>query len=411
MLKRIGPTAVAATLVGVLSAFAASAVGAASAGEPEATPLRLPAVSAEAMLPGGSTAYPAGDFYRQLTAATGDAPDSCPYHWGKGGSPFRTGPGLCDDFRVGRRWRTQYEGLVLFRDTTNLDALIAAATAGGVAIPNDPTTLNSNFDHGGGAKLSLISGWPQCKGYELQVAYEGVFEWNAGAFNPDVPPAGPIAPDTPVTQRSLTYRSSLHSLEVNGLRGSNRVFQPFAGIRYIRLADNLDDFADQTAPIPIPPVAGLTVTDVLRTTETKNNLIGFQVGARSELQPTGGRFSFAWYGNAGAYCNLLTRASQLQQTDSFITVDDPMTPDVNEGTIVTSTATSRYKSDAERMAFVGELGLSGVYQVNRCLKLRLGYQVLVLDGIELGDALFLGNGNSSDTQHYHGWFAGIERRR
>ncbi|MEM1305029.1 MAG: hypothetical protein AAGG46_09035, partial [Planctomycetota bacterium] len=79
--------------------------------------------------------------------------------------------------------------------------------------------------------------------------------------------------------------------------------------------------------------------------------------------------------------------------------------------IVTSTATSRYKSDAERMAFVGELGLSGVYQVNRCLKLRLGYQVLVLDGIELGDALFLGNGNSSDTQHYHGWFAGIERRR
>lgn len=358
----------------------------------------------------GSNAYPTGDFYEQLLAANGDSPDSCAYHWGKGGSPFRTGPGRCDSFRVGRRWRTQYEGLVLFRDDTDLTALVGAATAGGVAIPTDATTLSSNFDHAGGGKLLLASSWPQCRGYEMQIGYEGVFGWNAGAFNPDVPPAGPLVAGTAIAQRSLTYQSSLHSLEINAASVQQRIIRPFFGIRYLRLAEYVDDVYDESSPAALTPTVSFTLSDVMRSTDVDNNLIGFQLGGRSETCDIGGRFSLSGFGSAGAYCNLARRSSFINQTDEIYTADDPATAD-DETDFTTATATSGYRSRGARMAFVGELGVAGAYRLNKCAKLRFGYQAMILQGVELGDALFLGNGARGDSEFLHGWFAGIERRR
>lgn len=359
---------------------------------------------------GASNAYPEGDFQEQLAAATGASPDSNPHPWGAGGSPFRTGPGLCDDYRVGRRWRVAYDGLVLFRDTTDLEALAATAVAGGNNLIFDDGTLASNFNAGTGGKLLLTSHWPQCRGYEMQFAYEGIFEWNAGLFDPEVAPAGPIGIDAPITQRALTYRSSLHSIEANVAHTENRVFQPFGGIRYIRFAENLTDLADQAAPTPFPPVVDLTITDLARNVNVNNNLIGFHTGARSELNPDGTRFTFGWYGSAGAYANLIQRSSALRQTDTFLTPPDPAIVD-DPGSIIEDTTVSGFKSDGERIAFVGEISLAAAYQVNRCTKVRLGYQALVLSGIELGDALFVGAGGLDDSLFFQGWFAGIERRR
>src|SRR5262249_47540164 len=36
--------------------------------------------------------------------------------WGCGGSPYRTGPGLCDNWRVGPRWHVTVDGMVLSRE-------------------------------------------------------------------------------------------------------------------------------------------------------------------------------------------------------------------------------------------------------------------------------------------------------
>jgi len=48
------------------------------------------------------------------------------WSWGCGGSPYRTGPGLCDDWKVGCRWHVAVDGIVMSRENTDLAALTAA---------------------------------------------------------------------------------------------------------------------------------------------------------------------------------------------------------------------------------------------------------------------------------------------
>ena len=47
------------------------------------------------------------------------------WSWGCGGSPYRTGPGLCDNYRIGPRWHVTVDGIVMHRDSTDLVALAA----------------------------------------------------------------------------------------------------------------------------------------------------------------------------------------------------------------------------------------------------------------------------------------------
>ena len=42
--------------------------------------------------------------------------------WGCGGSPFRTGPGMCDTYRVGPIWNVAVDGMVMKREGTDLAA-------------------------------------------------------------------------------------------------------------------------------------------------------------------------------------------------------------------------------------------------------------------------------------------------
>ncbi|MEN1678933.1 MAG: BBP7 family outer membrane beta-barrel protein [Planctomycetota bacterium] len=363
---------------------------------------------------GGSNAYPQGDFGAQLAAATGDSPDACEWHWGCGGSPFRTGPGRCDTWKVGPRWRTTFDGLALFRDGANIDALAGAATAGGSAIPLDTATVTGDFDHGAGARVTVASHFPQCQGYEMVVGYVGVFGWDAGAFNPDVPPAGAIGalPDTR-TQRSLSYHSQLHSLEVNGQSTGSDRLKLFGGIRYVRLDEDIDDISDEYSPTPAlsgVATADLELTDIFRNVSVDNNLIGFQGGLRSDLFSLGERFYLSGLANAGAYCNLIQRSTSYRQVDTFSRADDPSTV-ADESFSVTASTENGYKNDRARVAFVGEVALNALYQINACSTARVGYQVLYLDGVELGNEAFLGLDPTGSDLLLHGWFAGFEYRR
>lgn len=360
-----------------------------------------------------SSAYPKGDFAAQLAAAGGSpggCGGACDWGWGAGGSPFRTGPGDCDDWRVGPHWHGSIDGVVMFREGADLVSLAGAANAGGVALPLDAGTVTENFNHGVGGRLTLRGEYPQCRGYSLDVTYLGVPGWNASAYDPEVVPPGPIGVGT-VAQRSLEYQSSIHSVEINIQPTTDRVLALYGGSRFIRLAEDVEDSLDVSGIIPVvstePP---LDVTDVLRRASVSNNLIGFQGGVRSNLLNLTERLRLEGFADAGVYCNLQYRESRLSQTRTFIRRDDPATV-VNEGVDSTVTSSTGYDSDRARIAYTGESHLAAVMNWNRCFSTRAGYQVLYLDGLELADDAFRGGDPLSRDLLLHGWFAGLEYKR
>jgi hypothetical protein len=374
-----------------------------------------------APLPTSSTAYPDGQFAAQLAAARGEGPCACDWGWGCGGSPFRTGPGNCDDWRVGPRWHTKLDGVFIGREDINLDALGAGAVAGGVTIdPTGANTVSDNFGHGAGVRLSISSYWPQCKGYEMQISYLGIFGMEANAYDPDVPFVGPL-PEPPgfETQKSLSYRSSLNSIEFNAQRVTDHALKFYGGVRYVLLGEDVSDSLTQSNQPPIIPpnvVGGIVgdppqdITDILRNMSVDNNLVGFQAGMRTDLFSVGNRFYVEYLIGAGAYCNFITRKSGYSETRTVLALDDPSTAGFENISDTTNTR-SGYKADRTRAALVGEALLGGVYEVNACTRARLGYQVLYLNGVELGNEAFLGAGPTSSDLLLHGWFAGVEYKR
>lgn len=361
----------------------------------------------------GSTAYPDGDYYEQLSAAGGQGPMCCDDDWGCGGSPFRTGPGCGDHYRVGPRWRILLDGLMMYREKTDLAPL---ATAIGTTL--DDADQYENFGHGGGVRLLATAFWPQCKNYEVAIGYTGVEEWNANVVAPVVvipPVVGPPASVAVDERRTLNYNSSLHSLEVNFQAVNNIVWKPYAGIRYFSFDENIQDLTRQYPSAPLV-VSEQSITNTrLHVAEVDNNLIGFQIGVRRDLWKVARKVYIQGFANAGMYCNLINRDDVIQSatTNTEILEDDPDTGDIDETGFVESTTTTtgnRVKTERTRVSFAGEAALTLVWKFNNCCALRSGYEVLVVNGVELADDAFLGNVQSRDMV-FHGAFAGFEYRR
>ena len=97
-------------------------------------------------------------------------------------------------------------------------------------------------------------------------------------------------------------------------------------------------------------------------------------------------------------------------TTQFI-ADDTATTDFDEMRTDVSTGSSAVSVERTDMAYVGELSLTGVCRLNRCCALRVGYQVLYMNGIYLADDAFLNTSLDSDDLFLHGWHAGFEYRR
>lgn len=365
---------------------------------------------------GASTAYPDGDFYQQLSAAGGQGGGcgvGCGDHWGCGGSPYRTGPGCGDDYRVGPRWRILLDGVMMYREETNLVPLAAAI---GTTLAD--ADQYENFDHGGGARLLATAFWPQCKNYELSIGYVGVEEWNANVVLPveSLPPV--VLPPLSVgvdQQRTLNYNSSLHALEVNFQAVNTSVWKPYAGIRYFSLDEVIEDRTHQYPSMPLAITQTAITTSVLDSIEVDNNLIGFQLGVRRDLWRVARKVYFQGFANAGMYCNLINRIDTTSSTTTSTEIleDDPDTEDVDEtGQIqtLTNSTGNRVKTERTEMSFAAEASLTLVWKINRCCALRSGYEVLAINGLELADDAFLGNVETRDLI-FHGAFAGFEYRR
>jgi hypothetical protein len=149
--------------------------------------------------------------------------------WGCGGSPYRTGPGLCDNWRVGPRWHVTVDGIVLTRQHTDLIALAGAMPDSfpGNLLPTDPSfpppgqnlpqgngilpgsiPAFEQFDHGPGGRITFTSQIAQCVGYDLQAVYEGINDWNASIVYPveelHVPFYTPVITSTTTTTTNVS---------------------------------------------------------------------------------------------------------------------------------------------------------------------------------------------------------------
>ncbi len=377
----------------------------------------------ELMPPVVENGYVEGCERRGVKPYGGGHPDD--WSWGCGGSPYRTGPGMCDNYKVGPRWHWTFDGLVMSRDATDLQALIdqmndpANFVQGGVGADTPPQL--ENFGYGSGGRITITSEVPRYVGYQIQAAYEGIIDWDAAIVFPKIPDAvidpvsmAPILSSS--VQRSLHYTSDYNSGEINWVTSYDDDWHPFFGVRYIKVDERLTDFLDQEAPPPLPGNPPALPNPVITADQKNligidNNLMGFQVGMLHEAWCVNRRFTIEGFVNAGVYYNNINYYNKMGTYTTQVGQDIPSTTTVNEGGTSFSNSVNNDASDLSEISYVTEASLSGVCRLNKCWALRGGYQILWIDQVHLADAAFLGNPEQSDSLLFHGWHAGIECRR
>ncbi|MFO0788316.1 MAG: hypothetical protein U0805_02595 [Pirellulales bacterium] len=377
----------------------------------------------------------------------GGHPDD--WSWGCGGSPYRTGPGLCDNWRVGPRWHVTVDGLVWHRDATDLGMLIARMPN---SFPTSVPTQGINadvgleqFSWGPGGRITFASQIARCTGYDLQAVYEGVNDWNSSIVYakeplPDVAVVIPPVPDTwpPGTsfpegfqQRSLHYQSTLNSGELNFLKNWSPEWRPYCGVRYIRVDEQINDVLDQERQVPLAgprnetvvPIGGgtnIAVTDPLGPTfetdrinkfDVENNLMGFQVGLLHDTIRLNNRFAFEGFVNSGVYYNQVKYRNTMGIFTTQSYADNIRSEDTDESRVDTSNIVNHDARDFADIAYSTEASLTGVCRLNKCWALRAGYQVLWLANVHTADDAYVGSPSETNNMLYHGWHAGVECRR
>jgi hypothetical protein len=158
------------------------------------------------------------------------------------------------------------------------------------------------------------------------------------------------------------------------------------------------------ANIPAPPTAYIdTGTAFL----IENRLIGVQGGAFRDTWRLNRWVSIEPFGNAGVYLNDFKREQVDKQVTTIVYGDDLDTT-TNESGQVSTQVTSSSIQEFSELSFVGEAGVEGVFRLNRCVALRAGYQVLVMDQVGQGLDAFLSPGVNPTSIVYHGGTFGVE---
>ena len=318
----------------------------------------------------------------------------------------RNGPGTCDDWKVGPIWDVTVDGMVMTRAHADLDALDAAMMEPGVP------EVTEQFDRGPGGRVYLTGLLPKNAGYQMFAGYEGIEEWNAAIVYPKVPLAGPPPGDT-TERRSLFYRSSLHSGELNFLRMCNPAWRPYGGVRYMKFDDEIwdENVQDSLPPLPGPAPVAVTDEDMLNIFNVENNLIGFQGGLKYDIWQVGRRFSLQGFMNGGVYYNRAKWSNLMKTTQTQFTADNTATPAADESSVTSVTASNLTIIEESNIAYMGEASLTGVCRLNKCWACRVGYQILWIDGLQLAEDAYLGTGIVERSLLFHGWHAGVECRR
>jgi hypothetical protein len=311
--------------------------------------------------------------------------------------PYLTGPGNCDNWCVGPHWNVEVDGMALRRTGVDWSGIEAIANADGF-----DTDLLDNFGYGPGARIFATA--YNDSDFGLQIGYEGINDYNATALfsaGDDV--------------RSFDYQTTFNSLEVNVMRRTTAPTKLFAGFRYIQSDEDFTDALTEGKSVPPPsdPAGIFAFTDTKDVFKLENRMIGFQLGALRDAWALNKWLTIEPFGNGGVYYNNFKR-EELQDTVNTIVTGEN---DGTNGSPVTSGSTavnftqfgnSRNFSD---IAFVGEVGITAVFRVNRCVAVRGGYQALVMDGVGEGIDAFFEPGLNGSTVLYHGARFGVEYQR
>ncbi len=388
------------------------------------------------------------------------------WSWGCGGSPYREGPGMCDNYKVGPRWHVTVDGIVMSREQTTLSALEAQMRADNTFMSIDGTAYgggtsdsanvlltpqDEDFHYGPGGRVTFTSQVGRCTGYDIEVAYEGINNWNASVVfpkesllptslvitpNPNTEPnastPGPLAPPDPrfpegFVQRSLHYRSDMNTVELNFLTNANSDWRPFFGVRFLRFDDEINDFLnqDRQAPLAGPltavapglppgtlvndPIGPTSETDRLNMFHLDNNLMGFQMGMLHDTLRLTDRFAIEGFLNAGVYYNQVKYSNVMGVFTTQTFADNTR---VGSGSRVdVSNIVNNDSRDISEISYMTEASLTGVCRLNKCWALRGGYQFMWMDHIHTAQQAYLGNPNADSDLMFQGWHAGLECRR
>ncbi|MCC9604605.1 hypothetical protein LOC68_27190 [Blastopirellula sp. JC732] len=274
-----------------------------------------------------------------------------------------------------------------------------------------PTVLDSNqlgFETEGGIRMT--GNWICFAGSTLEVSYMGVGNWGSGAFvtgagdlysplsNFGSDPLGGYAESDQSDFVGLSLNNRFDSIEINlkrGWTGAGCWFQGswWGGFRYFRLSERSNYVA----------IGATGAMDY--SVDTDNDMYGVQLGGDLTTRLTT-RLSLTGFLECGLYGNRGVQHSTILLNDG--------------GTV----AGVFEEASANRASMVTEGGFHGNFKLTPHATLKLGYQVVYVDGVALsidnynfttalgtGPAALVGRSISIDDNGsalYHGATAGLE---
>lgn len=294
----------------------------------------------------------------------------------------------CDGDPCSRVWTVRGGAIMLGRSRPDRQPLVVEA------LPYTGTVIDASeheFGVQGGPDFSLIRHF----GYwGVEARYFCIDQWtsqvgpvyseNGAAIQFTLPsPASPVP-----TYATSVYGSELNSFELNLRRQCSDRVTWLAGFRMLEMDDNIDVLLETVAP-PVVSRGGC---------ETRNRLYGFQLGLDAILWQCN-RFRVEGLLKGGIYGN--ARGASAYYDPAF--------------------GPTAYRSVTDhQLAFVGDAGLFGVYQLTCCLAVRAGYQVMWADGLATASSqmshlnplspIYNGAGKitGNDSNVYHGAVVSLE---
>jgi hypothetical protein len=275
-------------------------------------------------------------------------------------------------------WTVDAGAVILHRSRPTARALVVPLAGPGV-ISNGS---DFGFDWAAGPDVRIARRFES--GNSLEMRYFGALDWDASALYGAVGNVriGSFS-NFGATDLRASYSSSLHSTELNWLRPSSERVTWLAGFRWIELHEVLD------YRIQFPAFSANYYWN------TDNHLYGGQFGGKFKLWRLSGPLSVDASLKGGVYGNDASNAFNLL----------PSTGGSFPG-----------GSDDSDVAFVGDVNLTGTYELTRHVGLYGGYQLLWVDGVALGSEQLATSTavssqtviNTSGDVFYHGATTGLE---
>lgn len=246
-----------------------------------------------------------------------------------------------------------------------------------------------------GMEIDVIRHRINGSAWGLEGRYFGVSDFNAStstlldtdAYLPYINPIG--APYAPTNLDAKYQTSNLLNFELNARHQVNQDLQLLVGFRHVRFSE------DMSIHLASDPFSYFSDHQI----GARNNLYGAQLGADARLWQQG-RFRLEGLAKAGLFGN--------QSSNSVFVLLQDEVPAV-------------YASSASQTqaAFLGELGLTGLYRITDYVAFRATYQAFWLEGVALASDQIAssdpvtgaGAVNNNGGVVFYGAFLGLEFTR